>query len=333
MTRRRFFTTALSHLRLVALLSGTVLTLAGTGCTPSNNAGGGTGTSSASPAPEATAGGGGTKLVIEGSDTLLELAQKWAEEYKKKNSSVDITVTGGGSGQGITSLINGTADIADASREVSEKEKTQAKDKGVTLVETPVARDGITIVVHPSNPVKSLTLEQVASIYTGKVKNWKDVGGPDLVITASGRDTASGTYKYFQEDVLKKEEYRADMKSTPSNNAIAGNVSNEKGGIGYIGVAQAAEFTKEGKLKEVAIAFKAGEAPVLPTPETILSGKYPISRALYNYTRGEPEGVSKEYLSFVTGPEGQKIVEEIGFVTLSKSGAAAPPGPGSAKKP
>ncbi len=268
--------------------------------------------------PAVTTTGGGGQVVIKGSDTLLPLAQQWAEGFKAKNPNADLTVTGGGSSTGITALISGTCDIADASRPIKNDERDQAKAKNVEVKEFAVARDGITIVVHPSNPVKSLTVEQVAGIYTGKVNNWKEIGGPDQKIVASGRDASSGTYGYFQEDVLKKARYRADMISTPSNNQIATNVAEQPGGIGYIGVAYASAFTKAGKVKEVPIAFKAGDAPLLPTPENILSGKYPISRALLNYTNGEPKGVVKEYLDYVTGPEGQAVVEKVGFVPVKK---------------
>lgn len=303
----------------LCLIGGALLPVL-SGCNPPSASDGTSGTPaspSSSSAASAAPGTDSKTLVIEGSDTLLPLAQKWAEEFKKKNPEVTITVSGGGSGQGIKSLINGTAIIADASRAAEDKEKQQAKDKGFELTETAVARDGITIIVNPANPVKSLTLAQLKDIYTGKTNNWKEVGGSDLKITTSGRDSASGTYKYFQEDVLgKNEKYRADMASTPSNNAIANNVTQQKGGIGYIGVAYATEFTKAGKVREVPVAFKAGAEAVLPTAENILSDKYPISRALYNYTRNAPSGIAKEYLDYVTGADGQKIVTGQGYVTL-----------------
>lgn len=307
------------------LLAGCTLLPALSGCNPpSGGSGSGTAGESANSARNADTPGGGSAasgdsktLVIEGSDTLLPLAQKWAEEFKKKNPDANITVSGGGSGQGIKSLINGTATIADASREAEDKEKQQAKEKGFELTETAVARDGITIIVNPANPIKSLTIAQLKDIYTGKVNNWSELGGSDLKITTSGRDSASGTYKYFQEDVLgKNEKYRADMASTPSNNAIANNVAQQKGGIGYIGVAYATEFTKAGKVREVPVAFKAGEEAVLPSSENILANKYPISRALYNYTRNAPEGIAKQYLDYVTGPDGQKVVTDQGYVSL-----------------
>jgi phosphate transport system substrate-binding protein len=258
------------------------------------------------------------RLVIKGSDTLLPLGQRWAQAFSQKNPDMQINVTGGGSSTGIVALINGTCDIANSSREIKDKEKEQAGAKGVKVNEVAVARDGITIVVHPSNPVRSLTLAQVAGIYKGEINNWKEIGGPDRRIVASGRDAASGTYGYFQEDVLDKAKYRSDMISTPSNNQIANNVAGDPAGIGYIGVAYAGEFTQAGKVKEVPIAFKSGDTPILPTPENILAGKYPISRALLNYTNGEPTGAVKAYLDFVLSADGQKVVEEIGYVPVGK---------------
>lgn len=298
-------------------LLGLIIT-AGIGCGDKNEPAANT---SATPGTTATPSGesNSNRLVIKGSDTLLPLSQQWAEKFKAANAGADVTVTGGGSGTGLVGLINGTCEIANSSRPAKDSEKTQAKEKGVEMVETPVARDGITIIVHPSNKITSLTLEQLAGIYTGKINNWKEVGGADLKIIASGRDSASGTYAYFQEDVLAKEKYRADMISTPSNNAIANNVASQEGGIGYIGVAYASAFTKAGKVREVPIAFKSGDTPVLPTEDNILSGKYPISRALFNYTNGQPKGVAAKYLEYVTGPDGQKVVEDLGFVPLKKA--------------
>jgi phosphate transport system substrate-binding protein len=275
------------------------------------------GGTTASPEGGATPAASGGSLKVEGSNTILPLSQEWAKAFKAK-SGKDVTVAGGGSGQGITALVNGTTDIANASRPAKDDEKAEAKAKGFEMFETAVARDGITIVVNPANPVKSLTMDQLKDIYTGKVKNWKEIGGADEKIIASGRDSSSGTYEYFMEDVLKKEKYRADMISTPSNNAIANNVSTQKGGIGYIGVAYASEFTKSGKIKEVPVSFKAGEPGLLPTEENVLAGKYPISRALFNYTKNKPEGDAKEYLDFVTGPEGQEIVKKVGYIPLKK---------------
>lgn len=275
-----------------------------------------------SPAAGDPAASTGGKLAIEGSNTMLPLAQKWAAAFKT-SGGVDVSVQGAGSGQGITALINGTCQIADASRPAKDEEKAKAKTAGFEMYETAVARDGITIIVNPSNPIKELTLEQLAKIYAGQIKNWKEVGGPDLPITASGRDTTSGTYSFFLEDVIEKKlgkgtKYRADMSSTPSNPKIGEDVAAQKGGIGYIGIAYAGEFTKAGKVKEVPVSFETGKPAVLPSEATVLDGTYPISRALFCYTRGTPEGDVKKYLDFVTGTEGQAIVKAEGYVTLKK---------------
>ncbi|MBC7806313.1 MAG: phosphate ABC transporter substrate-binding protein, partial [Akkermansiaceae bacterium] len=182
--------------------------------------------------------------------------------------------------------------------------------------EVAVAMDGITIIVNPKNPIKSLTLEQLADIYTGKTKDWKEIGGTPGKIVAIGRDSSSGTYEFFKEDVLKKADYRSDMISSKANPAIGTNVAQSAGAIGYIGVAFAEQYVKAGKVKELPIAFKTGEEPVLPTVDNVHSGKYPISRSLYNYVSGEPEGIAKAYLDFVLSEEGQKIVAAEGYITL-----------------
>lgn len=307
---------------LVALVSLFVPALSGCNPPPPESGPSPATTTEASKAPATGGAPGADKLVIEGSNTMLPLAQKWTEAFKKAKPSVEITVSGEGSGQGIASLINGTCQIADASRPAKDKEKSDAKAKGFEMTETAVARDGITIIINPANTVNSLTVEQLAKIYAGQITNWKEVGGADEKIVTSGRDTSSGTYLFFLEDVIQKlgkeTKYRSDMISTPSNNKIAENVAVQKGGIGYIGVAYASEFTKSGKIKEVPVAFKAGDTPLLPTPDNVLSGKYPISRALLCYTRNAPEGTAKEYLDFIVGPEGQKIVVDEGYIPLKK---------------
>ncbi len=258
----------------------------------------------------------GGRLVIKGSDTLLPLSQQWAQAFDAKKPGTDISVTGGGSSTGITALVSGTCDIANSSRKMRPREYASAKERNLVIKEFAVARDGLSIIIHPSNPVKSLTVQQVAGIYTGAITNWNQVGGPNLKIVASGRDPSSGTYGFFQEDVLKNARYRADMISTPSNNAIASNVASDPGGIGYVGVAYAKAFEGARKVNEIPVAFAKGQAPVEPTDANVKSGKYPISRYLYNYTRGNPTGLVKQYLDFVRGREGQAIVEKVGYVPL-----------------
>jgi len=257
------------------------------------------------------------KLVIKGSDTLLPLAQAWAEEFMKRYPGVSISVSGGGSGVGIAALLDGTCDIADASRDLKPDEKKQAKEKGINIVDTKVAIDGISIIVHPSNPIKKLTLQQLKDIYTAKVTNWSQLGGPNLKITAVGRDTPSGTYELFREKVLgEKGQYAPSVVNTPSNNAIAQIVSKDKGAIGYVGVAYAKEFAKAGKIRIVPVAKDAKSPSYLPTDQNIKSQKYPLFRYLHNYTRGKPTGLAKAYLDFVLSPDGQKIVSKVGYIPL-----------------
>ena len=257
------------------------------------------------------------KLVIKGSDTVLPLAQAWAEAFMQKHSDVSISVSGGGSGVGIAALLDGTCDIADASRELKPEEAEKAKSSGLEIHETKVAIDGISIIVNPKNPIKKITFSQLKDIYTEKVKSWKELGGPNIKVTAVGRDTASGTYELFREKILgPKGEYAPTVIHTPSNNAIARTVSQDVGAIGYVGVAYAEKFTKRGKVKIIAVAKDNKSTPFLPTKDNIKKGKYPLFRYLYNYTRGKPQGLAKAYLDFVVSSEGQKIVEKVGYIPL-----------------
>ncbi|MBC7327042.1 PstS family phosphate ABC transporter substrate-binding protein [bacterium] len=274
------------------------------------------GTPSQSKTTETPRGTHKGKIVIKGSDTLLPLAQRWAEEFMKRNPDVSVSVSGGGSGVGIAALLDGTCDIADASRNLSPSEAERAKKLGLQIVETKVAIDGISVIVNPQNPIKSITLPQLKAIYTGKITSWKELGGPDIQVTAVGRDTPSGTYELFKEKVLGNENYAPSVLNTPSNNQIATTVSQDKGAIGYVGVAYADEFAKAGKVKILSVAKDEKSSAFMPTPENIKTQKYPLFRYLYNYTRGEPKGLVKEYLDFVTSDEGQKLVSEVGYIPL-----------------
>lgn len=256
----------------------------------------------------------GGRLVVKGSDTLLPLSQQWVQAFSQKNASASINLTGGGSSTGITSLITGTCDIANASRKIRPAELRTAKGRNVIIKEYPVARDGLSIIVNPSNPMTSISLADLQRIYTGAADNWSQVGGPNVKIVAVGRDPSSGTYGFFQEDVLKNKRYRQDMISTPSNNAIVTNVANDPGGIGYVGIAYADQAGN--RVKVLPVSFAKGGAAIAATAETVKSGKYPISRYLYNYTRGTPAGLAGDYLKFVRSPEGQALVTKVGYVPL-----------------
>lgn len=246
-------------------------------------------------------------LTIKGSDTILPLASAWAEAYMKKHPNSMIAVTGGGSGTGFAALINGSCDIADASREAKPKEITQGRDRNVILKAHTVAKDGIAIIVNPKNPIKGVTKTELAKLYSGAT-NWKQVGGENMKVVTTGRDSSSGTYVFFQDSVLKGRRYRSDMLSLPSNNAICNAVSQDEGAVGYVGLAFAKEFAAKHKVRIVAVSG------VVASDETVASGKYPLWRYLYCYTNGKPRGQAESYLKFVTSNEGQKIVEELGYV-------------------
>lgn len=243
---------------------------------------------------------------IQGSDTMLNIATAWSESFMDANPGVDISVQGGGSGTGIAALLNGTVDFANASREMKDEEIADAKSKGITPVETKVAIDGIAVVVNPANGIENLTLEQLGKVFRGEITNWKDLGGADRPIVLLSRDSSSGTYEYFKEAVVGKDaEYAASAKLLPSNQAIADEVKANDAAIGYVGLGYVTGDTK-------VVAVDGVKASV----QTASDGTYPISRGLYMYSNGEPTGVMKAYLDWILGAEGQKLVEDEGFVTI-----------------
>lgn len=251
-------------------------------------------------------------VTIKGSDTMVHLMSTLAEAFMKKSPEVQVSVTGGGSGTGIAALINGTTDICASSRDIQQKEKDQAKEKNINAVEKTIAYDGIAIVVNPENPIQDITLEQLKKIYTGAYTNWKELGGPDQPITTLSRESNSGTYVFFQEHVLNKENYAPSVKLMPASSSIVQSISSDKWSIGYVGLG----YTKEAKVKIVPVKKDANSAAVTPTHETVLDKSYGIARPLFLYFNGEPENNNKLFLDFAMSPEGQKIVEETGYITL-----------------
>jgi phosphate transport system substrate-binding protein len=243
---------------------------------------------------------------IKGSTTVLPIAQKVAEAYMKQDPDVKISISGGGSGNGIKALVDGSTDIADSSRFIKEKEVALAVEKGRYPVPFAVAYDCIIPVVHPSNSVMNLTMGQLKDIYMGKIKNWKDVGGPDRPVVVVSRDTSSGTYEVWEEKVMKKERVFPGALLQASNGAVAQAVSKNKNAIGYIGLGYLDESTKPVMVDRI----KGSE-------ETTLNGTYPISRPLYMFTNGWPRGDTLKFINFVVHPDkGQKYVKEAGFVPL-----------------
>ena len=247
-------------------------------------------------------------LNVEGSDTMVNLANLWAEQFMTANPNVNIAVKGGGSGNGIAALINGTADFANASREMKTEEIDQAKSNSVNPVETAVARDGIAVIVNPANSVTGLTTDQLGKIYRGEITNWKDVGGADEEIVLLSRDSSSGTYEYFKEAVVGKDKnYAKSAKLLASSQAIVDETKGNPAAIGYVGVGYESADIKVLEIDGVAASVA-----------TVSDDSYPISRKLYMYSNGDPTGVGKSYIDWILGPEGQKVVEDEGFVPVTK---------------
>jgi len=267
-------------------------------------------------------------LQVKGSDTMVNLAQAWTEEYMKTHPDQPIAVTGGGSGTGIASLINRSADIALCSREMKKKEIDIAKGKGVNPFEVQVANDGIAVVVSPKNPVDRLTLNQLSDIFAGKVKNWNELGGPDREIVALSRDRNSGTHVFFLEHVVKlkkkdqSREFASGVLMLPSNQAIVEEVAGSLGAIGYIGLGY-----MEKRLKAVAVADGEGRPYIIPNERTVLNQTYPISRSMLFYTNGQPKGKVKEFVDFVLSRDGQKIVKQLDFVPARNASHSDAGGP------
>ncbi|HET6596611.1 MAG TPA: phosphate ABC transporter substrate-binding protein [Anaerolineales bacterium] len=254
----------------------------------------------------------------KGSDTIVNLALAWAERYQAEHVDVRISVTGGGSGTGIASLINGTVDLANASRQIKEEEIAAAQSNGVEPVEHIIARDAIAVIVNPENPVSQLTLNQISDIYSGKINNWSELGGDDRPIVRLSRETNSGTHVYFLETVLRmgnskdKTLFSTDTLLLPSSEGIIAEVRQNPNAIGYDGLGYVPD-----DLKMIAIAEKEGGVYVLPSIPTVNDRTYPIARDLYMYTDGEPAGIVQDYLDWILGSEAQEIVAELGFVPAS----------------
>ncbi|MGD1045436.1 MAG: phosphate ABC transporter substrate-binding protein [Bacteroidota bacterium] len=256
-------------------------------------------------------------LQIKGSDTMVNLGQAWAEEYMKQNPGTSIAVTGGGSGTGITGLINSTCDVAEVSREMKESEIELVASKGSAPQKIVVALDGLAVVVNPANKISELTIDQLADIFTGRIKNWKELGGRDAKIVLLSREVNSGTHVYFKEHVLRhgkadgKEEFAAEALLLSSSQAIADEVAQNQDAIGYYGMGYITA-----KEKAIKVAKDKNSPYEAPTMENVISGAYPISRPLLMYTKGEPQGLAKTFIDYVLSPAGQQIVKKLDFVPV-----------------
>ncbi|MDZ4746707.1 MAG: phosphate ABC transporter substrate-binding protein [bacterium] len=250
------------------------------------------------------------RVTIKGSDTMVILTQRWAEVFPHKNG-VEFQVTGGGSGTGIAALINGTTDICASSRPIKSSEVQQLKAKfGYKGMEIRVARDGINLYVHKSNRVRKLTVEQIRLIFTGKVQNWKDVGGADKKIILYSRENNSGTYEFFKEHVLLKQDFTAEAQHMAGTAALINAVSKDPAGIGFGGAAYASNVAA------LSVAADAKSAYITPSENTVLNGQYPVSRFLYFYTNQRPKGTVKKFIDWVISPAGQKVVKNVGYYPI-----------------
>ena len=251
------------------------------------------------------------KLKIKGSDTVLPLTQQEAEQYMKKNSGASIMVTGGGSGVGIAALLNGTTDIAQSSRSLKLDEKIKLQDAGKAFKETIIAYDALAVIVNPGNKVSQLTREQLEGIFTGKITNWKEVGGDDLKMVVYSRETSSGTYEFFKEHVLKGKNFTPSALLMPATGAIVQSISQTKGAIGYVGLAYL-----EKTVKALKVSFDKGKTFVAPAVETAKNKTYPITRPLFYYYLKSVETLVSPYVNFVLSPAGQALVLKTGYVPL-----------------
>jgi phosphate transport system substrate-binding protein len=273
------------------------------------------------PASSAATPAGTDYIENRGSDTIVNLALAWAERYQELHPEVRISVSGGGSGVGITALINGTVDIANSSRQIKPEEAQEAEERGIQPVEFVVARDAIAVIVHPDNPVGQLTLQQISDIYSGRINNWREVGGENRPIVRLSRETNSGTHVYFLETVLRLGDsdsdtlFSTDTLLLPSSEGIVYEVRQNPNAIGYDGLGYVPP-----DLKVIAVARQAGGPFVLPSVEAVNDNSYPVARDLYMYTAGQPSGAVADYLAWILSPEAQPIVADLGFVPV----AAAP---------
>ena len=253
----------------------------------------------------------------KGSDTIVNLALAWAEAYQHVNPDIRISVTGGGSGTGIAALINGTVDIANASRQIKTEEIEAAQANGSDPVEFVIARDAIAVIVNLENPINELTLQQISDIYSGKINNCLEVGGDDRPIVRLSRETNSGTHVYFLEEVLRLGEkdnttlFSQNTLLLPSSEGISVEIRQNPNALGYDGLGYVTD-----EMKVIAVAREINTGYILPSAETVNNGKYPIARDLYMYTNGEPTGAVKTYLDWILSAAAQPIVTELGFVPV-----------------
>jgi phosphate transport system substrate-binding protein len=288
--------------RIILLVSGLFMTACGTG--------------SSQPTSPTQAS---TYIQNKGSDTMVNLALAWAERYQAENLDISLSVTGGGSGTGIAALVNGTVDIANASRAMTDEEKKQAEANGIKPVEFIVSRDAIAVIVNPENYIWKLTLQQISDIYSGKINNWSEVGGDHRPIVRLSRETNSGTHVYFLQTVIRLGDknntslFSTDTLLLPSSEGIISEVRQNPNAIGYDGLG----YVPPDLMKSVVAVARNSNGPyIIPSISTVNDNSYPVSRDLYMYTAGEPTGAIRDYVNWILSPEAQTIVADLGFVPI-----------------
>ena len=255
-----------------------------------------------------------TSVTLKGSDTMVILGQRWAEDYMKKSPGITVQVTGGGSGTGIAALINGTTDICASSRPMKDAEKADVQAKrGAPSVETKVALDALAVYVNDKSPLQEISIAALRKIYSGETTNWKDLGAPAHAIVLYGRDNNSGTYSYFKEHVLENKDFAPATQTLAGTSAVVNAVKGDVYGIGYGGIAYL------GGVRALAVKKDDSSSAIAPSLETAQNGTYPISRFLYFYTAGAPRGTAKAFVDWTISAEGQKIIGDVGYYPLPKS--------------
>ena len=253
---------------------------------------------------------------IDGSNTMVHLVTEWSQAYMLKHPEIKIIVTGNGSGTGLASLIQGNIHLCASSRPIKPKEVEDAKKKNIIPVEFAVAKDAISIIINPGNPLNELTMEQLKKLYTGSIADWKMLAGNNVKVQPLSRESSSGTYEYFMEHVLKKEDFAKRTMMLPATSGVISTVAADNGAIGYVGIGYAHEAAD--KVKIVAIKQDADSPAIAPSEKSVLDGSYPISRDLYFYADGNPTGAVKDFVDFCLSPEGQDLVEKAGFVAIKR---------------
>jgi phosphate transport system substrate-binding protein len=295
-------------MKLTTLFASIASLLALSGCTRTEGTGSAPAGSSSGSAPADK-----TTVSVKGSDTMVILGQRWAEDYMKVTPGVTIQVTGGGSGTGIAALINGSADICESSRPMKDKEKADLSDKrGKPAVETKVALDALAIYVNEKSPLSEISIPALAKVYRGETTSWSAVGGPNHAIVLYGRENNSGTYGYFKEHVLENKDFAASTQTLAGTSAVVNAIKGDEFGIGYGGIAYL------GGIRALKVKKDEASAAIAPSLDTAQNGTYPISRFLYFYTAGDPTPVMKRFIDWVTGPDGQKTIGDVGYYPLPK---------------